>query len=103
MDDQEYIHQHYVMNPEQEHILFDGTELFDGARVVVEDPTVRGPDSIHSPMDAHRRDKWNRWVTVSRLTITEHGIAFIGTFADGTQQKFEADLSTAWICDKRVH
>lgn len=98
----EFVDQYYRMNPETEDVLFDGTYLRDGMRVLIEDPYKRAntPTKLFPSDDVlHELLVNNRWCVVSQAAITPggHYVNFVGVYDDGTKTKRMNERSNAWI------
>lgn len=95
-----FVQKYYLMNPDTEEILFDGAELRDGMKVLIEDPQLRETITDRLGEDpaafAHAM-QMNRWCTVSDFTSDFPNIEFIATYEDETQRKMTVDSKKAWI------
>lgn len=95
-----FVQKYYLMNPDTEEILFDGAELRDGMKVLIEDPQLRETitDRLGEDPEAFARAmQMNRWCTVSDFTSDFPNIEFIATYEDETQRKMTVDSKKAWI------
>ncbi len=99
----EFVPRYYQLNPETDHLLFDGNELVDGMIVLLEDPGHRGVDEPMGEATASARQMCNRWTQVSRLVNDGETVRFIGIYADGSQRKWVRPIEDAWLCKKGVH
>lgn len=91
---------YYVMDPNTEDLLFDGSELRNGMVVLAAEPFIR-----YNTMDFAEGDEefqwganeWNRWCTVSRLVYpTTDIVEFVGIYADDTKLKRAVKLRRPW-------
>lgn len=97
----EFVSKYFEMDPETDDLLFDGTLLEVGMRVLIEADSKRAPIHEGKPFNDHdRARKYNRWVTVSEFRRYGLEIAFIGIFDDGTKKKFAEDFMYAWYVKK---
>jgi len=89
----------YVMDPEVEDLLFDGTHLVNGMEVLF------GHDILRREPDLEKYHinqlQYNRWMRVSNVTRRRNDIIeFIATFDDGTKTKISVAMSWGWYVKK---
>lgn len=98
---QNFVDKYYIMDPNEDGLLFDGRDLRNGMLVLVEDPTRRASTIIGStPMSTERYGqamKWNRWCVVSNLLQEDETVHFLGSYEDGTIMKFSVDVRLGWL------
>lgn len=103
MDIPLFVCKHYEMDPETEDLLFDATQLANGLTVLIETPDLRVfPEHTDSLPERERALRWNRWMTISDLTIDEVAdeVLFIATYEDGTKKKITTSADYAWYVKK---
>lgn len=95
------VDQFYVMNPEEEDLLFDGSLLQSGMIVLVEDPKMRMsiPENIDEmdPEERYVAETTNRWSEVITVQNVLGGIGLAMRFGDNTQRKRSIEKDYAWI------
>lgn len=86
-------HQFYIMNPTNEDLLYDGSEIVDEMMILVAEPERRvNLVDVLSAEQFYNAQKWNRWFRVNRLerkqTINGTFLSFLATYSDGSKIKF---------------
>jgi hypothetical protein len=97
----EFVEKYYQMDPAEEDLLFDGTELRDGMIVLIEDDRYRegGTADRHEKLRGEslkQLNKYNRWAMVEHLRLVGNVVEFIGVFEDGRKAKFSHEAEVAW-------
>jgi len=110
-----FVDRDYVMNPEDDDLLFDGTELRPGMIVLVESSLMKADiDGFDNKYDRKRILECNRWCEVVRVEIEprfqedEAGrtipssplVKFLARYPDGTLANRTYDASYAWYVKK---
>lgn len=97
--------QYYRMNIEEDDLLFDGTCLLTGMKVLIEENTCRiNPAAMGIPEGfKDRSEKYNRWCVVGVIKFRGELVEFIGLYEDGTKRKFTEHLSKAWYVKKDTY
>jgi hypothetical protein len=98
-----FVQKYYRMNPEIEDILFDGTELENGMKVLIEDQNFRQNITLATAMNPEAFDnalRMNRWMEVQNVTVKDNIVEFIGRYDDNTKSKHRFALRTAWLVKK---
>jgi hypothetical protein len=103
------------MNPEDDDLLFDGTELKPGMVVLLESSTMKGsPEDLESTYSRKRYLENNRWCEVVRVEITSRYdmdennrpvpgsplVSLLARYPDSTLAKRTFDASFAWYVKK---
>lgn len=86
---------YYRMDPNEDGILFDGTEVKAGMIVLVESQKHR----LENEEDPDYKTI-NAWCEVSQPTIRNGVLKFIGTYADGWQTVRAYAVNYAWLVKK---
>lgn len=111
-----FVARDYVMNPEDDILLFDGTELKPGMVVLLESDHQKGDQKdLENAWSKKRYLESNRWCEVLRVQVQrrpeydEHGqylfegsplVHFTAQYPDGVVAKRTYDASFAWIVKK---
>lgn len=92
-----FVEKYYMMNPETEDVLLDGTELRDGMTVLLENPIDRASYGVSDRM--HTVLKKNRWCTVTKLNVyvDSNTVRFVGVYEDGTKIARTHNVPTPWL------
>jgi hypothetical protein len=101
----EFIPKYYMLDPETEDLLFDGSKLRDGMVVVVADPAYRVPILEEMNDEAlYLARMLNRFAKISNLVLQFLGdpdrVTFIATYDDGHKVKVTHPMEWAWIVKK---
>lgn len=96
---------YYMMDPDTEKLLSNGTLLRNGMKVLTESPDFRvNIDKDLQPWEMARALKRNRWAMISDIVWErKHGgdmVIFIATYEDGSQTKEEWSIDCAWLIKK---
>jgi hypothetical protein len=108
---EEYVDKYYLPNLEEETLLFDGTYLREGMRVLaanfeyrrdLADLSLLTDNPSEYRAEEFRLKELNRWCTVGQIGKETEGsrfqfINFIGTYDDGMVIKRTASLNAPWI------
>lgn len=101
---EQFVPKYYVMDPETEEIVFDGTCLENGMVVLIANPNERARPETDWSRDwsLDRLNECNRWCKVSKVTVFPeiNVVHFIGTYEDGTQRKRKYSIDESWIVKK---
>lgn len=116
-----YVDQYYEMDPATEVVAFDGSQLFEGAWVLIENPRLRGenPMRLYNNFNVVPAPELlegvrlnNRWAQISQLEIdpepknghhcTDRKVRFIATYDGGVQRKRVVDFDEAWLVKKSL-
>lgn len=110
-----FVSRDYIMNPEDDDLLFDGTELKPGMVVLLESSTMKGsPEDMNNEWSRKRYMENNRWCEVIRVEVRERFdhdesgrtvscsplVSFMARYPDGTLAKRQYDASFAWYVKK---
>lgn len=101
----QYTPQYYRMNVEEDDLLFDGTCLLTGMKVLIEENNSRvNPAAMGMPEGLKdRSEKYNRWCVVGEIKFRKDLVEFVGLYEDGTKRKFTEHLSGAWYVKKDTY
>lgn len=97
---EELVDQHYEMNPETETILFDGTYLRDGMKVLIESPALRAHVKRENDVNTPIARVTNRWCVVSHVRNETGFTSFIATYDDDVMRKRSYPIDIAWLVKK---
>lgn len=92
------VSKYYRMDPDEDGILFDGTEVKAGMIVLIESHEHRLEDKEHPDYKT-----FNAWCEVSQPTIRNGVLKFIGTYADGWQTVRIHAVNCAWLVKKESY
>lgn len=110
-----FVERDYVMSPEDDDLLFSGTDLKEGMVVLIESSSMKGgPEDLNTTYAKKRYLEANRWCTVLRVEIRERVdrdqngrtipisplVSFLAEYPDGTKTKRSYDASYAWYVKK---
>lgn len=111
-----FVPRDFVMDPEDDDLLFDGTHLKPGMVVLLEDSSLRGdPAEAINRYNKVRILESARWCTVLLVNVRpryEHDqygsvigpmsplVEFLAEYPDGTKAKRSYDASYAWYVKK---
>ena len=115
MSESLFVSRDYVMNPEDDDLLFDGTELKPGMIVLLESSLMKASETDAANEWGRKRYlEANRWCEVIRVNIRPRFdrdeydtvvsmsplIEFMARYPDGTLAKRTYDASYAWYVKK---
>lgn len=92
------------MDPEEDAILFDGTDLRPGMIVLIDHHNLREELKV-VPVGTEAEFKLlrnNRWCLVSDPRVADGRVSFIATYWDGTATKRDYDVKYAWRVKKET-
>jgi len=110
-----FVDKDFVMNPEDDDLLFDGTMLKPGMVVLLESSLMKGsPSDLDSPWSKNHYLENNRWCEVLRVEVRRRFdrdendrvvsssplVSFMARYPDGTLAKRTYDASFAWYVKK---
>jgi hypothetical protein len=98
-----FVDKYYVMDAENEDLLFDGTKLRNGMEVLIEAPDFR--EDMMKPLNARAMNgalKYNRWSFVSELQVLPNAVSFIAIYDDGSKRKMDVPRYMAWFVKKHT-
>lgn len=93
----------YEMDPKTEDLLFDGTRLLNGMKVLIDnnDVRVRAIESdLEEDWQITKAKKYNRWCTIEEIRYAQHFIHFVGVYDDGSKAKWSEPISLSWYIKK---
>jgi hypothetical protein len=103
----EFVKKYYRMNPETEDLLFDGTHLKNGMKVLCANYHSRidfegGEEEKRrlTPIQQEVLFRNHRWFTISHLKEEGDNIMFVATYDDGTKSKQIVKIVHAWYVKK---
>lgn len=98
-----FVDKYYETDSSTEDILFDGSDLYNGMNVLIEDREER--QEILSEMTASMIDRAkerNCWAVISNVTWKGDSVSFIATYSDGSKRKRRHSIESAWLIKKDV-
>lgn len=96
-----YVDRYDDYNPEIEELLFDGTYLCDGMRVLLDWRYREKLSQVHGLENQRNASEKNRWCEISHLRMDDQNVAFFATYDDGRIIKRIYQVSTSWIVKKK--
>jgi hypothetical protein len=93
-----FVDKYYVMDPMSEELLFDGTALQEGMRVLIERTESR--EEITERMAPGKLDnaRWNnRWCTIKQIDIRGENVSFLAVYDDHTVKKRVHNVHFPWL------
>jgi hypothetical protein len=101
--DNQFVDQWYVMHPDTEELLYDGSELKEGMRVLIGDRRLRLDLTTERPAsEYYHAMQRNRWCIVSKIELFEHQVIFLATYDDGTKFKRTEQTTYPWLVKKNT-
>lgn len=96
---EDYVPKFYVMDPKTEDMLPNGRHLVNGMKVLFASPNERGRPEEMGDEDWKRSRvlKYNRWCTVTHLSVDDVKTSFIGLYGDGTKVQWTEPMLRAWF------
>lgn len=94
---------HYEMDPETEDLLFDGTRLLAGMKVLIDNDGMRIrpiESDLEDDSQITKAKKYNRWCTVDEIRYGPQFVHFIGIYDDGSKVKWSEPLGMSWYVKK---
>lgn len=100
-----FVNRGYINDPETEELLFDGTYLRDGMRVLNgRTKNLQDLSWVGSDLCEDRAMENNRWCTISHVREERardyHFISFFATYDDGVKIKRQHPIDNSWIVKK---